>query len=167
MPMKYTKYIFILTISITLQSCFVAKKYQRPDDVMTDRQYRNAMMSGDSGHISRVPWREIFSDSLLIQYISRGLANNLDIRIALTNIEAAQAYVKQGQAAYYPTFNLGGSYALSSPSLNSQNLSERIYANQFELSGDLAWEADIWGKIRSNERQYAPHICKQWQHSKP
>ena len=152
MPMKYTKYIFVFILAITLQSCFVAKKYQRPDDVMTDRQYRNAVLSGDSIHISQVSWREIFTDSMLTQYISRGLANNLDVRIALTNIEAAQAYVKQGQAVYYPTFNLGGSYALSSPSLNGQNLSERIYANQFELSGDLSWEADIWGKIRSNEK---------------
>jgi outer membrane protein TolC len=34
---------------------------------------------------------KIFTDSLLQGYISKGLQNNLDIRIAMQNIVAAQA----------------------------------------------------------------------------
>jgi hypothetical protein len=34
-------------------------------------------------------------------YISKGLQNNLDIRIAMQNIVAAQATMKQGKAGYF------------------------------------------------------------------
>jgi outer membrane protein TolC len=40
-------------------------------------------------------------------YISKGLQNNLDIRIAMQNIVAAQATMKQGKAGYFPSLSVG------------------------------------------------------------
>jgi outer membrane protein TolC len=39
-------------------------------------------------------------------YISKGLQNNLDIRIAMQNIVAA-ATMKQGKAGYFPSLSVG------------------------------------------------------------
>src|SRR5690606_32279351 len=91
------------------------------------------------------------------EYIQRGLDNNLDIRMAMKNIDAAEAYVKQGKAAYFPTLNGNASYTYSTQSLNTQFgeiIGDRAYLGQYELSASLGWEADIWGKIRGGKRAF-------------
>lgn len=155
--MKNLKYIILFGGFVTLQSCFVAKDYNRPEQVVNEKLYRTDQLSQDSLSMANVSWKEIFTDEKLAEYIEKGLSNNLDIRIALQNIEAAQAYVKQGKAAYFPTITGNASYTHSTQSLNTQFgalIGERQFLNQYELSGSLSWEADIWGKIRSNQRGF-------------
>jgi multidrug efflux system outer membrane protein len=154
---KSFKYIGLVGVAIFLQSCFAAKDYSREQSVVNEQNYRTDQLPTDSLSMANVSWKEIFTDAKLAQHIDKGLANNLDIRMALKNMDAAQAYVKQGKAAYFPTItgNLGYTYA--TPSLNSatgQMLDERTWANQFEISAGLSWEADIWGKLRSNDRAF-------------
>src|SRR5690554_7954968 len=76
----------------------------------------------------------------------------MDIRIALKQIDIAQAYLKQGKAGYLPALNLNASAAHQQFSDNGQFGGQASSANQFEIAGGLSWEADIWGKIRSNKR---------------
>ena len=48
---------------------------------------------------------------------------------------------------------------MQTPSLNIGNASERRYNNIFDVSGDISWEADIWGKLRAQEKsQYAQYL---------
>lgn len=151
------KYSFILIAGLSIQSCFVAKDYERQQDIVNEQYFRTDQMSKDSLSIASLSWKELFTDQKLNKYIDQALTNNLDIRIALQNTLVAQAYVKQGKAAYFPTLNANGSYTYSTQSLNTQFgqiIGERTYLDQFELSANLSWEADIWGKIRSNERAY-------------
>ncbi|MCO6460813.1 MAG: TolC family protein [Saprospiraceae bacterium] len=150
--MKYSKFLLFISLLVTMQSCFVAKKYTRPDNVLTQESFRGDVRSIDTTDFARISWKQIFTDSLLTDYINQGLANNIDVRIALQNIEEAQAYVRQAQAAYYPSLNVGPAYSFASPSLNTQGLDNRLYLNQFDLSANLSWEADIWGKIKSSDK---------------
>lgn len=153
--MKNLKYIVFAGTLIFLQSCFVAKDYTRPEEVVNEKFYRTDALPQDSLSMASLSWKEIFTDEKLAAYIERGLSNNLDIRIALQNMLAAEAYVKQGKAGYFPSLNVNAGYTYTSPSLNSvtgQALTEREWLGQSELSGGLSWEADIWGKIRSNQR---------------
>ena len=91
----------------------------------------------------------------MTSYIQEGLKNNIDIRIALQNVVAAEAYVKQGKAGYYPTLSGTASFTRTKNSQNSQFGSFFTRPlEQYELSGALSWEADVWGKIRSNKRAF-------------
>lgn len=153
--MKNSKYIILLVSIFALQSCFVAKDYQRPNDILNEQYFRTDNIQQDSLSIANLSWKDVFTDQTLSQYIDRALENNLDVRIALQNIEVANAYLKQGKAAYFPTLNANASYSYSTPSLNSmsgQAMTERDYFDQYDLSASLSWEADIWGKIRSSKR---------------
>lgn len=156
--MKNLKYIVLIVGLATLQSCFVAKDYNRPEQVVNEKLYRTDELPQDSLSMANVSWKEIFTDQKLAQHIDKALSNNLDIRVALQNITAAEAYVKQGKAAYFPTITGNASYTHSTQSLNTQFGAilggQRQYLNQYELSGSLSWEADIWGKIRSNQRAF-------------
>src|SRR5690606_10369031 len=91
-------------------------------------------------------------DPILQGYIQRGLQNNFDIRIALQNIAAAEANLKQRKAAYFPTIGFNGSWTFQEVSANGQFGGVIDRAEQYQLAGNLSWEADIWGKIRSNKR---------------
>jgi len=136
-----------------LQSCFVAKDYQRPE-LKTENLYRNEVVATDTNSFAAVSWDKIFTDPLLQGYIAKGLANNLDIRIAMQNIAAAQATMKQGAAGYFPTLSAGADWTHQKISKNSQSGSflNDLNTDQYQLAGNLSWEADIWGKIRSNQR---------------
>ncbi|HAB28490.1 MAG TPA: hypothetical protein DCE27_12900, partial [Xanthomarina gelatinilytica] len=82
----------------------------------------------------------------LKQYIEEGLQNNLDIRVAIQQMAAAEAYMKQGKAGYLPSINAQASMTHQELSKNSQFGSFfNGSIEQFELTGNLSWEADIWG----------------------
>ena len=153
---KHTLYrLFILgAVPLLLASCFAAKEYERPEEIIDETYYRTDAIEQDSTNMAVVSWREMFSDPVLQQHIDTALVNNIDIRIALQQILAAQAYFKQGKAGYFPTLNGTAQYTHQELSSNSQFGGLFSSLDQYELSGSLSWEADIWGKIRSNERAY-------------
>lgn len=146
------KLFLLLAVPLLLQSCFVAKNYSRPE-LETESLYRTDNLPQDSISMADVSWRNLFKDKQLAAYIEQGLENNIDIRIALQNVVAAEAYVKQGKAGYYPTLSGTTSFTRTKNSENSQFGSFFTRPlEQYELSGTLSWEADVWGKIRSNKR---------------
>ncbi|MBW7890183.1 MAG: efflux transporter outer membrane subunit [Chitinophagaceae bacterium] len=156
-----TKVVFTVSWLLVLSSCYVVKEYQRPE-LNTENLYRtdfltdSATIAMDSTSLANISWRNLFTDPLLQGYIQQALNNNLDIRIALQSVEAAEAYVKQSKAAYYPTIDASLNYGLSKNSQNSAlgQISDKAIG-QFQLGANFSWEADIWKKIRSMERATA------------
>lgn len=138
---------------LSLQSCFVAKEYERPE-VVKEENYRTDNLPQDSITMADVSWKEMFTDPLLQEYISEGLENNIDIRVAMQQILAAEAYLKQGKAGYFPSLTGNASFTHQELSSNSQFGGWFSSLDQYEISGSLSWEADIWGKIRSNKRAF-------------
>lgn len=147
-------FVLVPAVLLSLQSCFVAKDYTRPQVVETDEEYfRTDALPQDSLSMAEVSWRELFTDPNLASHIEAGLETNIDIRIALQQIEAAAAYVKQGKAGYLPTLNANAQATHQELSENSQFAAlGNTSVDQFDLSVNLSWEADIWGRIRSNDR---------------
>lgn len=153
--MKTSRIYSFLLLAVTpllLVSCFAAKEYKRPD-VVKEESYRTDLLPQDSLNMAEVSWREMFTDPTLQSYIEQGLENNIDIRIAIQQMLAAEAYMKQGKAGYLPTLNLGANVNHQILSKNSQ-FGSFFNGNitQYDVTGNLSWEADIWGKIRSNKR---------------
>ncbi|MDE5421120.1 TolC family protein [Ancylomarina sp. DW003] len=152
---KLTYGMLVLAVaSIGLQSCFVARKYQQPEIEIQD-QYRNVVTS-DSATLASMPWENLFTDNQLKRLVLEALDSNLDLLMAVERVNAAEAYFKQGKMGQLPSLNLsanGGTYE------TSDNSSAAIAAGgkgssfeNFQLNGNISWEADIWGKIRSSRR---------------
>ncbi|WP_405350109.1 efflux transporter outer membrane subunit [Nonlabens sp. Asnod3-H03] len=151
---NFSKGALILVVALTLQSCFVAQDYVRPDlPEVTQELYRTDNLPIDSLSMADLSWKTMFKDSVLQNYIEEGLENNMDVRIAIQQMKAAQAYAKQGKAGFQPTLNVGPNYTRQEFSENSQFGS--IFSgglNTYDITANLSWEADIWGKISSNNR---------------
>jgi len=147
------KTLVVLIMAISLQSCFVAKNYSRPELEETKSLYRTDNLPVDSLSMADVSWGDMFTDPYLKQYINEGLINNLDIRTAIQQMVVAEAYMKQGKAGYLPSINAQASMTHQELAKNSQfGTFFNGSLEQFEVTGNLSWEADIWGKIRSNKR---------------
>ena len=146
------RFAIVPIMLLTLQSCFVAKQYTRPE-VVNSEYFRTDSLEQDSASLADVSWREMFTDPILTSHIEKGLEQNVDIRIALQQIVAARAYYLQGKAGNLPTLSASGRVNYQFLSQNSQFGSFFSGAiTQYEITGALSWEADIWGKIRSNKR---------------
>lgn len=147
------KTTFVAITAVLLQSCIATKEYQKPE-VWNNASFNTNEVVKDSMAESVVPWQQIFTDALLQQHIQTALENNLDIRAALENINQAQSYLSQGRMGYMPTFTIGTNYTHSVNSINTQFgriLGQRQRLDQFDITGSLGWEADIWGKITSKK----------------
>ena len=138
-----SKLIIVLIASVLLQSCFVAKDYKTPEVKTTDLYRTDKAL--DSTTIASISWDKLFTDTYLNEYIKEGLTNNYDVQIALESLKAAEASMKQSKTGNIPTLTGNASWL-------HQEYKDSDNYNQYELSGALSWEADIWGKIRSNKR---------------
>ena len=162
--MKITihKIILIFFVSFLVVSCHTRQNYQRANDVVDEKLFRTDPLPKDSLSMANLSWKEIFTDAVLQKHIAKALENNLDIRIALQNIASAEAYLKQSKAAYQPTISVGPDYSFNTSSLNTQFgqiVGERRYINQFDITANLGWELDLWGKLKGQEKaQYAAYL---------
>lgn len=162
--MKITihKIILIFFVSFLVVSCHTRQNYQRANDVVDEKLFRTDALPKDSLSMANLSWKEIFTDAVLQKHIAKALENNLDIRMALQNIASAEAYLKQSKAAYQPTISVGPDYSFNTSSLNTQFgqiVGERRYINQFDITANLGWELDIWGKLKGQEKaQYAAYL---------
>ncbi len=145
--------LLLASIPFLLVSCFAAKEYARPE-VVNEANYRTDNLPQDTLTLATVSWRELFTDPILQGYIEEGLTNNIDIRVALQQIRVAEAYIKQGKASYLPTLNGNAKVTHQQFSQGSQFGAQFSELTQYELGGSLSWEADIWGKLRSNDRAF-------------
>lgn len=162
--MKITihKIILIFFVSFLVVSCHTRQNYQRANDMVDENLFRTDALPKDSLSMANLSWKEIFTDAVLQKHIAKALENNLDIRIALQNIASAEAYLKQSKAAYQPTISVGPDYSFNTNSLNTQFgqiVGERRYINQFDITANLGWELDLWGKLKGQEKaQYAAYL---------
>ncbi len=144
----------VVTFAV-LSSCMVRKEYERPAAAVDEKLFRTDMLPQDSTSIANVSWKEIFTDPILQEHITKALENNLDVRIAVQNITSAEAYLKQAKAAYEPTLSIGPNYTFQTQSINTQFgqiIGERRYVNQFDITATIGWEADLWGKMKSQQK---------------
>ena len=164
--LKLYRFVVLIAVPVLLSSCFAAKDYERPA-VVNETYFRTDSLQQDTTSIATLSWKQLFKDPVLQGYIEEGLQNNIDIRVALQQIYAAQAYFKQGKAGYFPTlvgnasvtrnyFSKNGQVGLqlSNASGDSGTRIGTDHFDLFELAGDVSWEADIWGRIRSQKRAF-------------
>ncbi|WP_116126656.1 efflux transporter outer membrane subunit [Lewinella sp. IMCC34183] len=143
----------LLCLPLLLASCYSAREYARPaEEVVTSDHFRSDSLSNDSLSLALVSWDELFTDPYLQDYIREGLRNNIDIRVALRQIDIAQAYLLQADVRNRPTVDGIMQYSRSQLSKNSQFGGLFSTLNQYQISATASWEADIWDKISSAQR---------------
>ena len=152
MQKRFNHFYIALFMIVALTACAVGKNYQGPD-VPVPQQFRGVTTS-DTSSIADIEWKQFFTDTTLQGLISRGIAYNYDLQLAIKRIDEAQQKVKQAKLLQVPELNLQAAASSTNPSNNSLNglsLNSFLGKNHVEdytVAANLSWEADIWGKIR-------------------
>ena len=137
-----------------VNSCKVSRDVKLPDMALPG-SYRDT--PADSTSAGALPWRKFFEDGQLKSLIADALQHNYDLQIAVENIESAELTLKQAKLGNIPSVDLQATASTSRPSDNSLNgftLNEFLATKHIEdytIAASLSWEADIWGKIRSQK----------------
>jgi len=141
--------LFISLIVLIVTSCKVTQSYEAPS-IGTAGLFRDST-SPDTNTIANLKWNEVFTDTTLQRLIGEGIANNLNLQIAITRIQQAEAYYQQSRAAFLPTLNLTTGITRSKFSAG-QGFGARPSITSYQLNGATSWEADIWGRLGSSRR---------------
>src|SRR5690606_41955160 len=107
-------HIAIALLVIVLSACSAGRDYTRPE-MNAPEAYAAAPATADSS-VALQSWKEFFTDTTLQRLIDRALKNNFDLSVALTRIDAYQAYAKQAKVAWLPALNVQASGATNNPS---------------------------------------------------
>ncbi len=115
---------------------------------------------------SDVHWERFFAEERLDRIIGLALANNRDLRVALLNIEQAQAQYRVTRAASFPTIDATAGFtresasALGSGGLTTGGLATTAYGSGSVSSsvwaasvGTTSYELDLFGRVRSLNAQ--------------
>jgi outer membrane protein, multidrug efflux system len=141
--------------TVTLAGCTLEPEYVRPNAPVTTPE--PVVVAGVP--VEDLGWRAFFPDPQLQQLIVLALANNRDLRVAVLNVESAQARYRiqrsellptiaataAGQSERIPASVLGASLPAGSPSVQTAVVS-RSYAAEVGLT---SFELDLFGRIRS------------------
>lgn len=128
-----------------LGGCAIGPNYRRPV-VETPPAYRGDTTPAAATSVADVPWWELFQDAALKGLIEEALANNYDLRIAAARVEQARYSVGVTRADLMPQIDYQadaqrGRFAFP-------RLQDNVTGNSFMGAFQMAWELDIWGRIR-------------------
>jgi multidrug efflux system outer membrane protein len=140
-------YILFLGLIILVTSCSVTKKYQAPE-INTQGLFRDSS-SSDTTNMASLHWSEMFRDTLLQNLIGEGISNNLDLKIAYSRTQQAQAYFQQSRLAFLPNVSMDATTQNGKLSGKSGTPGD---THVYQLSVNASWEADLWGKLKSSKR---------------
>jgi len=152
---NWQRTIGIIVIILFISSCKVGKVYQRPE-LELPKQF-NAVSFSDTSSIADIEWKKFFTHPDLQNLIDKGIKYNHDLLIAIKRIDIAQARVKQAKVLQLPELDFQMTAQISRPSDNSLNgislksFLGKSYVENYSAGVNLSWEADIWGKLRSQK----------------
>lgn len=148
--------ILILVGVVLFSSCATIKKYENPAPKwLQGVVYRTNELPKDSLRLTNFSWKAVFADLYLKKYIQTALDSNLDIRIAMENIEIADAYLKRARVNNTPALTISPDVGYSTSSLNTQFgriIGTRQHLVQYTADAQASWEIDVWGKLKSQQR---------------
>ncbi len=146
-------------IALVLSGCNFTPKYVRPEAPIpaewpSGPAYANAQPATTAPEAPDLRWQEFFSDPKLQRLIETALTNNRDLRLAALNVERARALYGIQRAELLPTVDATASGNLQRYPASISPTGTAATVEQYRVHlGVLAWEPDLFGRIRSfNER---------------
>jgi multidrug efflux system outer membrane protein len=145
-------------IALLASGCTLAPTYERPalpvpaaftaDGVDTAR----GAHAGETASAADVGWRDFFVDARLQRLIDIALKNNRDLRVAVLNVQAAQAQYRITRAELLPTIAAqAGQTKQRTP--RDLSLANRTILNSYSAALNASWEIDLFGRVQSLKDQ--------------
>ncbi len=145
LTVRRMRLLAMVIIFATVSACSAGQAYDTqppPPEVaeqVPERFYADTTALGpvDDG------WITSFDDDVLVTVVNEAMRNNLNLRSAAAQLEAAAASARQAGRRLEPVaaLSLGGATG------DTPQLQETTWGTSL----DVAWEVDLWGRIRAGQ----------------
>ena len=145
------KLIIIIAVAVTVSSCGIYKKYERPAEMVTDSLFGARYQTADTSSIADLEWKELFTDPFLQDLIDSALVRNTDLKTAQLRVEQALTGLKISRLDYLPSVNFAPEGALG----GFNNFSDLNTGAGWTYTVPVAvgWDIDLFGKKTNAKRQ--------------
>src|SRR5260370_22555934 len=100
--MKGAALITVAAAITVLSACKMEPHYERPAAPVPSTWAGSGVGAKDVASVADVGWRQFFPDPVLQRLMAIALANNRDLRVAVLNVQAAQAQYRIQRADLFP-----------------------------------------------------------------
>ncbi len=140
----------LLAILTLLGGCMnLAPQYERPEAPVAEQWLPAA--STPKGQVSAdIEWQSFFTDSRLARLQSLALSNNRDLRLAVLNVEKAQAQYRIQRAESLPSIDasVSGTHSRTPGSLSNTGSAATTHDYSAQL-GLSSYEVDLFGRVQN------------------
>ncbi len=163
-------YLAIAVTAALLAGCTVGPNYKRPQ-VAAPASFRapEPLPAPQASSLADLKWFEVFRDEQLQSLIRTALAQNYDLRDAVTRVEEARANLGVTRSNQFPQVGASGDLEITRLSRNgSLELPAALVPNQNRNWGQaglnlLSFELDLWGRLRrATEAARASLLSADW-----
>ncbi|MFA5703510.1 MAG: efflux transporter outer membrane subunit [Advenella sp.] len=144
-PGRHFSWVAAMLALALLSACTVGPDYVRPAQEL-GLSYKAEKVDGwvqarPGDDLSKGNWWERFNEPVLNGLMAQLNASNQNIAQAVARYDAARVLTTQTRSGFFPVLGAGAGYDRSGGS-------NRPGTSQYDLSGSLNWELDLWGKVR-------------------
>jgi len=151
--------LVIALFALALAGCTLAPKYHQPTAAISPAWPKVPGHSVSLTNASAVPasdigWRDFFRDARLQKLIELALTNNLDLRVAMLNVEQTRALYRVQRNALVPTVNVNANGSRQRIATGFGGGTFTATFDQYNVNlGVVSYELDLFGRVRSLKRQ--------------
>ena len=126
---------------LSLSSCGLYNKYERPENVVTTGLVRDvvsdidtlAVAPQDTASFGNLPWRQVFTDPQLQALIEQGLQKNANLLNAALTVKMYETMLTAAKLAFLPAIQIGSTQPMGSISTMHTNPSVTTKSGVDEL----------------------------------
>jgi outer membrane protein, multidrug efflux system len=137
-----------------LAGCAIGPNYKRPA-VQAPNQYRQPLpvtAPAEETSLSDLAWANLFQDEVITRLVKTALVQSNDLEAATQRVLQARAQLGITRSQLAPQVTASGSFtAARTSSVGSFNFippSSNLAVSYTQAGLNVAWELDIWGRIR-------------------
>jgi multidrug efflux system outer membrane protein len=155
--MKRKLFLLLIAVIFIATGCTMAPEYKRPESPVPSKwpAGKAYIYAEDAGYesapaASSLSWREFITDTRLQKIIENALKNNRDLRVAILNVERAEAYYGIQRAELLPSVNALGGWSRQHVPADLSSTGTAMTSERYDVNmGIASWEIDLFGRIRS------------------
>jgi outer membrane protein, multidrug efflux system len=150
-------------IAALAAGCTMAPTYERPAAPVpasfpaggvyaTQPRAASDARSADGVAAADIGWRDFFVDARLQRLIDIALKNNRDLRVAMLNVQAAQAQYRIVRSELFPALSAQG-YQSKQRTPRDLSVLNQTISNTYSVGLNASWEIDLFGRVQSLKDQ--------------
>lgn len=147
--MKLARILLLATAPLAVAGCAAGPDYVKPTPpAAAERGFIGVVSPLTSADPAKDDWWRLYEDPVLDTLISDALRANTDLRVALANLERAEASLRESRSARLPQTGLGAGATYGRQPAGERQPGAQREDWTIDAGLNVAYEVDLFGRVR-------------------